>query len=398
MTLSGRRVVLGVSGGIACYKACTIARRLTEAGAAVDVVFTTSAAEFVRPVTFEALTGRQVFSSLWAGGQALAHIELAKHPDAIVVAPATANLIARAAQGMADDLLTAILLAATTPVILAPAMNDDMYAHAQTQENLAILEERGWSIVGPATGPLAEGPSDRPGRMVEPEEITAHVVRSINGQSDPLSGKRVVVTAGPTREYLDPVRVITNPSTGRMGYAIATAAFERGCDVQLISGPSTLDPPIGVGVTRVETTQEMLDAVAAQVAQADVLVMAAAPSDFGVRGSSIEKRPRADGPMEITLEPTPDVLQSIAAKRPPQCRVVGFALEVGDRAMDRAHEKLTAKRLDMIVLNRADERGAGFGSDTNRVTFISHNSERHFDRMSKREVAEKILGAVEALL
>ena len=397
MNLSGRRVVLGVSGGIASYKACTIARRLTEAGAAVDAVLTASAAEFIRPVTFEALTGRPVLTSLWDRGKALSHIEYAKNPDGMIVAPATANLIARAAQGVADDLLTAILLAATQPVAVAPAMNDDMYAHPSTQDNLRRLADRGWELLGPARGPLAEGPSHRPGRMLEPEEIVAHVARLVRRTTSRWKGLRVVVTAGPTREPLDPVRMITNPSTGRMGYALASAAFMRGSDVRLISGPSILEPPTGVETTTVETTEDMLAAVSAEVPTADVLIMAAAPADYIVKEASREKRPRSDGPLAITLEPTPDILRSIADVKPPGCTVVGFALEVGDGAIDRAREKLNAKALDMIVMNRADELGAGFESETNRVTLISAESEQRTDVMPKEAVAEEILDAVEAL-
>jgi len=398
VNLSGRRVVLGVSGGIASYKACTIARRLTEAGAAVDVVLTASAAEFIRPVTFEALTGRPVLTSLWDRGEALSHIEYAKNPDAIVVAPATANLIARAAQGIADDLLTAILLAATQPIAIAPAMNDDMYAHPSTQQNLQRLADRGWELLGPARGSLAEGPSDRPGRMLEPEEIVAHVVRLLRQATSRWNGLRVVVTAGPTREPIDPVRVITNPSTGRMGYALASAAFTRGSDVTLISGPSLLEPPTGVETITVETTEDMLAAVSAAVKTADVLIMAAAPADYVVKEPFREKRPRTDGPLALTLEPTPDILRSIANVKPHNCKVVGFALEVGDGAVERAREKLRAKALDLIVMNRADEAGAGFESETNRVTLITEKSEQHIESLPKSAVAEKIFDSVEALL
>ncbi|MBI4420313.1 MAG: bifunctional phosphopantothenoylcysteine decarboxylase/phosphopantothenate--cysteine ligase CoaBC, partial [Gemmatimonadetes bacterium] len=225
MSLAGRRVVLGVSGGIACYKSCTVARRLAEAGATVDVVLTPSAAEFVRPVAFEALTGRPALSSLWATGHALDHVHLAREAELLVIAPATANVLARAAQGIADDILTALLLARTGPVLAAPAMNDRMFAHPATQRNLALLVERGWVVVGPATGALAEGPSDLPGRMAEPEEIVAHVERLLRCRGSRLAGKKIVVTAGPTREPIDPVRVITNRSSGRMGYALAAAAF-----------------------------------------------------------------------------------------------------------------------------------------------------------------------------
>jgi len=253
MSFAGRHVLLGVSGGIACYKSCTLARRLTEGGATVDVVLTASAAEFVRPVTFEALTGRPVLTSLWQPDRALAHIALARQPDLAIVAPATAHLLARAALGLADDVLTALLLARTGPVLAAPAMNDAMYAHAATRTNVKTLAARGWHFIGPETGPLAEGPSERPGRMSEPEALLAAAARLLE-QRAPWLGKQVVVTAGPTREHLDPVRVVTNPSSGRMGYAIAEAAHTRGAEVVLVSGPSDLPLPFGVTTHRVETT------------------------------------------------------------------------------------------------------------------------------------------------
>ena len=253
MAFAGRHVVLGVSGGIACYKSCTLARQLSQDGAEVDVVLTPSAAEFVRPLTFEALTGRPVLTSLWQRDRALAHIGLAKEPDLVIVAPATANVLARAAMGLADDLLTTLLLVRTGPVLAAPAMNDAMYAHPATRANVKTLAERGWHFVGPDIGPLAEGPSERPGRMSEPAAIFAAAARLLLARA-PWQGKTVVVTAGPTREHLDPVRVVTNPSSGRMGYALAEAAYERGADVILVSGPTELEPPAGVTTHRVETT------------------------------------------------------------------------------------------------------------------------------------------------
>ncbi|MDH5548568.1 MAG: bifunctional phosphopantothenoylcysteine decarboxylase/phosphopantothenate--cysteine ligase CoaBC, partial [Gemmatimonadota bacterium] len=279
MSLAGRRVVLGVSGGIACYKSCILARRLTECGAAVDVILTAAATEFVRPLTFEALTRRPVHTSLWDRDRALAHIDLARTPDVIVVAPATANLLSRAAQGLADDLLTAVLLATRAPVLVAPSMNDEMYANAATQRSLAMVRERGWAVVGPAIGALAEGPSERPGRMAEPEDILAEVERLIVGADSRLSGRRVLVTAGPTREPLDAVRVLTNPSSGKMGYSLAARAFARGAEVILIAGPTTLPPPYGPEVVRITTTAELLQAVEQRLPDADVLIMAAAPAD-----------------------------------------------------------------------------------------------------------------------
>jgi phosphopantothenoylcysteine decarboxylase/phosphopantothenate--cysteine ligase len=397
VNLSGRRVVLGVSGGIAAYKVCTLARRLTEAGAAVDVVLTAAAAEFIRPLTFEALTKRPVATSLWERGRALAHIDLARDPDLIVVAPATAHLLARAAQGLADDLLTSLLLAATTPVLVVPGMNDEMFAHAATQQNLQTLRERGWTVVGPAIGPLAEGPSDRPGRMVEPEEILAHVERALRAPGSPLSGRNVLVTAGATREHLDPVRVITNPASGRQGYALAEAAFARGAEVTLVSGPSTLPTPTGVELVRVETTEQLLSAVERLLPQADVLVMAVAPADFRPAEPGAAKRPRSEGPLSVKLEPTPDVLERTLAKRRSGCVAVGFALEIGN-GIERARQKLEAKQLDFIVLNRADEPGSGFEQETNRVTLVSPDDARELPMQPKREVAEQVLDEVERRL
>ena len=394
---AGRHVVRGVSGGIACYKSCFLARRLVEAGAVVDVVLTQSAAEFVRPVTFEALSGRPVLSSLWDRGGALAHIELGRAPDLIIVAPATANLLARVALGLADDLLTSLLLARRAPVLLASAMNDEMYANPATQRNIAILRERGFALVGPEIGALAEGPSERPGRMSEPETIIAHAARLLRGKT-PLQRRRVVVTAGPTRESIDPVRVVTNRSSGKMGYRVAEAAWERGAEVVLISGPVALPSPVGVTVRRVETTKELEDAVRADLPEADVLVMAAAPADYRPAHPSASKQPRMQGALAVPMEPTDDILSTTEERRKPGSVIVGFALETGD-ALDKARAKLERKHLDLIVVNDALEPGAGFEHDTNRVALLDREGNvRILPLQSKREVAESILDAVEARL
>ncbi len=399
MSFAGRHVVLGVSGGIACYKSCTLARRLSEAGATVDVVLTTSAAEFVRPLTFEALTGRPVLSSLWERGRALAHIGLAKTPDLVIVAPATAHVLARAAMGMADDLLTALLLARAEagPILAAPAMNDAMYAHPATTANLKILAQRGWQMVGPEIGALAEGPSERPGRMSEPEVILEAAARLIGGGvAGKWAGKRVVVTAGPTREHLDPVRVLTNPSSGRMGYALAEAAHARGADVVLVSGPTELPPPAGVIIQHIESTEDLARAVQALMKDADALFMAAAPADFRPKTAAKTKRPRGNGALTLELEATPDVLASL--KRPKGCVVVGFALETGN-GLARARQKLQDKALDFVVLNDALEPGAGFEVTTNRVTVLSkRGGQLDLPLLPKRDVAERILDAVEEAL
>jgi phosphopantothenoylcysteine decarboxylase / phosphopantothenate---cysteine ligase len=389
-----RHVILGVSGGIACYKSCLLARRLTEAGALVDVALTHGAAEFVRPLTFEALTGRPVLSSLWEPGGALSHIRLGQQADLILVAPATAHLIARAAQGLADDFLTTLLLAATAPVLMAPAMNDEMFARAETQANLARLRERGVTLVGPDVGALAEGPSERPGRMSEPDTILAHAARVLRG-SGALQGRRVVVTAGPTRESIDPVRVVTNRSSGKMGYRIAEAAWERGAEVVLISGPVALAAPVGSELRRVESTAELEAAVRAELPSADVLVMAAAPADFRPSDPSDRKRSRTDGALAIPMEPTGDILHATREARKPGSVIVGFALETGD-ALAKGRAKLERKDLDLIVVNDALEPGAGFEHETNRVALMGRDgTPQILPLQSKREVAEAILDAVE---
>jgi phosphopantothenoylcysteine decarboxylase/phosphopantothenate--cysteine ligase len=394
---SGRHVVLGVSGGIASYKSGVLVRRLTEAGARVEVILTASAAEFVRPVLFEALSGRPVLTSLWEPGRALDHIRLARDPDLVIVAPATANLIARMAQGMADDPLTTVLLARSGPVLLAPAMNDAMYAAPATQRNLGLLRERGVTLVGPDTGALAEGPSERPGRMSEPETILHHAARLLR-RGGPLAGKRVVVTAGPTREALDPVRVLTNRSSGKMGFRLAQAAWYRGAEVRLITGPSAEEPPEGVVCQWIESTAELERAVAAALPDTDVLIMAAAPADYRPEQVNAVKRSRQHGPFTVELTPTADILLATRALRKPGSLVVGFALETGD-ALRKGREKLERKLLDLIVVNDATEPGAGFEVDTNRVTIVAKDgAEREVALASKASVAESILDRIEASL
>jgi phosphopantothenoylcysteine decarboxylase / phosphopantothenate---cysteine ligase len=386
-----------VSGGIACYKSCVLARRLTEAGVRVDVVLTRSAAEFVGSVTFESLTGRPVLTSLWEPGRALAHVRLPQEVDLVVVAPATAHLIARMAQGLADDVLTTLLLARTAPVLVAPAMNDEMYARPETQANLERLRARGVVLVGPEIGALAEGPSERPGRMSEPETILAHAARLLR-RGGKLSGRRVVVTAGPTRESIDPVRVVTNRSSGKMGYRLAEVAWERGAEVVLVSGPVALTPPLGVTLRRVESTSELEAAVRSELPAADVLVMAAAPADFRPSDPSATKRSRIDGALAVPMEPTEDILSGTRELRKAGSIIVGFALETGD-ALAKGRAKLERKDLDFIVVNDALEPGAGFEHDTNRVAVIGRDgTPQILPLQSKRDVAEAMLDAVERSL
>lgn len=393
----GRHVVVGVSGGIASYKSCFLVRRLAEAGARVDVVLTGGAAEFVRPLTFEALSGRPVLTSLWSAGTALNHVRLAQAADLIIVAPATAHLIARVAQGLGDDLLTTLLLARTVPILLAPAMNDEMYAHPATRANLELLRARGVAFVGPEVGPLAEGPSDRPGRMSEPDKILAHAARLLR-PSSPLAGKRVVVTAGPTREPIDPVRLITNRSSGKMGYRLAEAAWERGAEVTLVTGPVSLPAPEGVTVVRVETTAEMRQAVEQRLPETDLLVMAAAPADYRPAEAAQAKRPRQEGNLSLPLAPTDDILQATRGARKRGSVVVGFALETGD-AVAKGKAKLERKHLDFIVVNDALEAGAAFEVETNRVVILDRaGGALEVPLASKRVVADAILDRVEPAL
>lgn len=394
----GRRILLGVTGGIAAYKSIQLARDLTLAGAAVDVVLTRGAREFVQPLPFEALTGRPVHHSLYPAGDPNLHVRLAREADAVLVAPATANFLARAAAGLADDLLSAVLLATPAPVVLAPAMNDRMYAHPQTAANLARLREIGYALAGPGVGPLAWGEGEGPGRMLEPAELLAHAGRALEGAT-PLAGRRVVVTAGGTREPIDPVRYIGNRSSGRMGYALAAAAWRRGADVVLVTGPSPLAPPVGVEVVRIETAEQMRAAVEAALPTADALVMAAAVADFRPANAAAQKiKKESGGVPTVELEATADVLKATRDARPDGCVVVGFALETND-AVENGRRKMGAKGLDLLVVNDATQPGAGFEVETNRVVLLQPGrDDEPLPLLSKDEVADRILDRVDALL
>jgi phosphopantothenoylcysteine decarboxylase / phosphopantothenate---cysteine ligase len=393
----GRRVLLGITGGIASYKSAWLARLLATAGAEVDTILTRAAREFIGAITFEALTGRPAHTALLDEGHALDHIKLARAADAIVVAPATADFLARAAQGRADDLLTACLLAAEAPVLLVPAMNDRMWAHAQTQRNVAHLRELGYAVLDPDDGPLAVGEGSGPGRMPEPETIFAHAARLLEPKGG-LDGRRVVITAGPTREPLDPVRFLSNRSSGKMGVALASAAWRRGGCVTLIAGPLAVPVPAGVEHVGVETTEEMAAAVEQSLAAAHVLIMAAAPADFRAAQPAARKIKKAAAPSAIALAEAPDILVSTRGARGNGLVVVGFALETED-AVAGGREKLAAKDLDLIVVNDATEPGAGFGVDTNRVTLIDRQgAEDRLPLLTKPDVADAILDRVEAML
>ncbi|MEO8909388.1 MAG: bifunctional phosphopantothenoylcysteine decarboxylase/phosphopantothenate--cysteine ligase CoaBC [Gemmatimonadaceae bacterium] len=387
-------MLLGITGGIASYKSVWLARLLTQAGAEVDVVMTRAAREFVGAITFEAVTGRQVHTEIFGPGHALDHIRLAREAMAIVVAPATADFIGRAAHGLADDLLTACLLAAESPVLLVPAMNDRMWSHAQTKRNVAQARDLGYQILEPAEGPLAVKEGSGPGRMPEPDEIVSRIGRLLESESL-LSGKKVVVTAGATREPIDPVRFISNHSSGKMGVAIARAAWRRGADVTLIAGHVEVPLPGELKTVKAETVEEMAKAVAKALPSADVLVMAAAPADFRPATSATQKIKKGRAAPKIDLEQTEDILKSTISKRKKKSVMVGFALETND-GIANAREKLKAKSLDLVVLNNAAEPGAGFGVDTNRVTMIDRSGRtQEIPLMSKTDVAELLLDRIE---
>ena len=374
-----------------------LARLLAQAGAEVDVVITRSAQEFVGAVTFEAVTGRPVHTALIAAGHALDHIKLARTADLVIVAPATADFLAQAAQGTAGELLSAILLATMAPVVLVPAMNDRMWAHPQTMRNVAHLRSIGYQVLDPDSGALAVGEGSGPGRMPEPETIVAHAAPRLEAVAS-LAGRHVVVTAGPTREAVDPVRFLSNRSSGRMGVAVAEAAWRRGASVHLIVGPVSIPLPPTFPVEHVESTIDMLAAVKRALEKADALVMAAAPADFRPADVASAKIKKSSAPSTIPLTATPDILRETIAERAGRVVTIGFALETDD-VLVHAREKLAPKGLDLIVVNDAREPGAGFEVETNRVTILAPDGTSDaLPLQSKREVAEAIVDRLEGLL
>ena len=393
------RVALGVTGGIAAYKAAELLRLLQEKGVEVQVVMTRHAGEFVRPLTFAALSGRKVITEMFGEGgtganveSAIEHIAVAQSIEALVIAPATANVMAKLAHGVADDFLTTLCLATKAPVIVAPAMNVNMWEHAATRQNVETLRARGVRVVEPDEGSLACGMTG-PGRLASVEAI-AGAVFEVLGLRDDLQGETLLVTAGPTEEPLDAVRFLSNRSSGKMGYALAEAGRRRGAGVILVSGPTSLNPPGGVTLAHVSTTEEMAGAVVANLGAATVVLMAAAVADFrpaDLRARKIKKR---DGLQNIRLKRTRDILAEVAKRRRAGQLVVGFAAET-DRVLENAAQKLRAKRLDMIVANDVTQEGAGFDSDTNIVTLLFPNGRRvELGKMPKFDVANRILDEV----
>jgi phosphopantothenoylcysteine decarboxylase/phosphopantothenate--cysteine ligase len=388
MQIANKKIILGVTGSIAAYKAVLLLRRLKELGADVTVVMTSSARRFVTPLTFQVLSKQPVLTDLFEPGKEILHLTLAEAADLVLIAPATADLIARASHGMADDLLTALLLATTAPVILAPAMDGGMWEHPLVRENVARLRETGVRIVEPDTGPLASG-KEGVGRLAAEERILETVFACLVRDRD-LAKEIVLVTAGPTQEPIDPIRFLSNRSSGKMGYAVAQAARDRGARVILVSGPTALPKPSGIETIEVRTSEEMARAVEKFFPDATVIIMAAAVADFRPQEVSAQKRKKDGMPQSIQLERTPDILAELAGKKGDRL-VIGFAAETHD-LIGQAKAKLQKKNLDLIVANDVTIEGAGFEVDTNIVTLLDRSGRIvNLPKLPKREVAQKIL-------
>jgi phosphopantothenoylcysteine decarboxylase/phosphopantothenate--cysteine ligase len=388
------KIALGVCGGIAAYKAAELVRLLQDHGIRVQVIMTASAQEFIRPLTFAALSGEKVITSMFAAeagaepniDSAIEHIAVAQSIDALVVAPATADVLAKFAQGIANDFLTTLFLATTAPVVVAPAMNVNMWDHPATQQNLEVLRKRGVKIVDPGSGYLACGMTG-PGRLADNAAIVAATLKALGAAQD-LSGETVLITAGPTREKIDPVRYLTNRSSGRMGYALAEAALRRGARVLLISGPTALKPPSGAEVTGVESASQMLEAVLRLLPEASIVIKTAAVADYTVSSPADEKLKRS-GRMTLDLEPTADILAEVARRRTSQV-VIGFAAET-QNVIENAKKKLAAKSLDAIVVNDVSQPGIGFDSERNAVTILTASESIAVLETTKWEAAQRVL-------
>src|ERR1022692_4715506 len=391
------KIALGVTGGIAAYKAAEIVRLLQDRGIRVQVVMTRAAQEFVRPLTFAALSGEKVITGMFSPGEghepnidsAIEHIAIAQSIDALVVPPATADVLAHFAQGIASDFLTTLYLATTAPVVVAPAMNVNMWNHPATQANLEILRQRRVKIVEPGSGYLACGMTGS-GRLAENEAIVAAVLEAL-GASQDLAGETILIPAGPTREKIDPARYLTNRSSGRMGYAMAEAALRRGARVLLVSGPTALTPPAAAEITRVESAEQMRAAVLDLLPQASIVIKTAAVSDYRAKSASPQKIKRK-GPLTLELEPTADILKEISLRKQSQI-VVGFAAET-ENVLENARQKLSAKQLDAIVVNDVSREGIGFDSDRNEVTIITHDEVVEVPETTKWDVAQRVLDQV----
>lgn len=395
--LTGKKVLLCVTGGIAVFKAAALTSKLTQAGANVKVMMTESACKFVTPLTFQALSRNDVYTDTFDEKESsvIAHIDLADWADVILVAPATANMIGKLANGIADDMISTTLLAATAPVWIAPAMNVHMYGHPAVQKNMETLQQFGYRFIEPGEGFLACGYVAK-GRLEEPETIIS-LLHDFFTAPKPLQGKRILVTAGPTREKIDPVRFMTNFSTGKMGYALAGEAAKLGAEVVLVTGPTNLEIPNGVEAVRVESAQEMLEAVLDRYSSMDVVIKTAAVADYRPKNAHEEKMKKQDGDLVIELERTIDILRTLGAQKDKQL-LIGFAAETAN-VEEYARRKLETKNLDMIVANDVKAEGAGFGTDTNIVTIYKRSGETiPLPILSKTEVAQHILAEVQDML
>lgn len=394
--LKGKTVVLGVSGGIAAYKTASLASMLKKQHANVEVIMTENATHFITPVTFETLTGTKCLVDTFDRNFEfhVEHIALAKKADVFMIAPATANVIAKVAHGIADDMLTTTFLACKKPKLIVPAMNTNMYENPITQDNLNICRNYGMKVIEPACGYLACGDTGA-GKMPEPAELFEYIMQEIAYEKD-LTGKKLLVTAGPTQEAIDPVRYITNHSTGKMGYAIARAAARRGAEVTLVSGPVNLSPPLGVKVVPVVSARDMFEAVTAVSAEQDVIIKSAAVADYRPPHAGTEKTKKKDGDMCIELERTDDILAWLGAHRRDGQALCGFSMET-QNMLENSRAKLEKKNIDMIVANNLKEAGAGFGTDTNVVTILTRAGVEELEMMSKDEVAHRLLDRIAAL-
>lgn len=395
--LDGKTIVFGVTGGIAAYKSCEAVSRLKKLGATVCVIMTKNATEFVAPMTFETLSNQPCVVDTFARPERweVEHVSLAKRADLFVIAPATANIMAKLAHGIADDMLSTTCLATRAPMLIAPAMNTGMWENAATQENLKILQARGMHFVGPEGGYLACGDVGA-GRMSEPAQIVERCVQLLTAARD-MQGLRVLVTAGPTCENIDPVRFITNRSSGKMGYALAEAALRRGAQVTLVTGPVSLTPPQGAQVEPVRTTEDLLQRMLALAPEQDIVIQAAAPADYRAQQIAPQKlKKQGDGALTLTFVPTPDVAKAVGEGKHDGQILVGFAAET-ETAVENARKKLDSKHLDMIVANDVTQPGAGFDVDTNIATIITHQQAESLPIMTKKALADEILTRALAL-
>ena len=395
--LTNKTILLGVTGGIAAYKAAALASALVKLHANVEVVMTENATKFIAPLTFEQLTGRKVMVDTFDRNfvHQVEHISLAERTDLVIIAPATANTCAKLAHGLADDMLTTTVLACKCPKLIAPAMNTNMYENPVTQDNLALLSKYGWEVIEPTSGRLACGAVGT-GKLPEPEDLLQYILRAVGSEHD-LAGKKVLVTAGPTQEALDPVRYLTNHSTGKMGYAIAKMAMLRGAEVTLVTGPTAIQPPPFVTVIPVRSAQDMFEAVTAHAQSADIIVKAAAVADYTPADYAEQKMKKSDNDLSIPLKRTQDILKYLGANKRENQVICGFSMET-ENLLENSKKKLISKNIDMICANSLTQSGAGFGVDTNVITIITADETLQLPLLSKEETANAILSEAKAML